>query len=636
VVRVQGRSEHDNSASGRVARRIRGMTDSSVVNNSGAELEATLGSPALGSPSKYHVLMELGRGGAAVVHAAIARGPAGFRKIVVLKTTRQELAESPEASEMFLKEARLSARMNHPNVVQIYEVYEDRGLPVLVMEYLDGQSLAGFLARYFADPAYDVRAPLSILCDALEGLHHAHSLSDFRGQPLDIVHRDVTPHNVMVTYDGQVKLLDFGIAKLNQIGGETRTGLIKGKLGYMPREQLDGSAIDRRADIFAMGVMIWECVARQRMWAGQTEAAILKHILCDEIPSLGQAVPNVDAELASICQRCLAPDREQRYSNAHELCLALRGYLQTRGGPVPHAALGGLVSAACAELKQKSQARLERELVRFSQSQDLSWNETTLNTLTLRPSSEQAARTSGRWPRERDTGTSAAYTGQAHAVSLPPRPRGALWISASVLGLALAGFCWPALTLHWEGVRATQPVAQAVAMPAAPSVVRAEFWAQPSSASVFLDGVLLSAGPFSGSLTRDGRAHELRFEAPGFLTLVRPVKLESDLEVAVALEPLAVELAPAPITAPVPQAAEGIKQPLLTAGGQQGKAAPQDKAAPQGKAAPRSKPATAYGKRAGTQAVRARVATPKLVPPLCSPPYQIDEGGIKRYRRECL
>ena len=214
--------------------------------------------------SKYHVLMELGKGGMAVVHAAMARGMGGFSKLVVLKKAREEFVDRPEAVGMFLNEARLSARMNHPNVVQVYEVYEDQGLPVIVMEYLAGQPFATVLRRAFNDPSYSMNLALAVLCRSLEGLHYAHTLTDFSGRPLKLIHRDVTPHNIMVTYDGQVKLLDFGIAKLDAGAAETKTGVIKGKLGYMPREQVDGSELDIRADVFAIGVMIWEAAARQR------------------------------------------------------------------------------------------------------------------------------------------------------------------------------------------------------------------------------------------------------------------------------------------------------------------------------------------------------------------------------------
>jgi tRNA A-37 threonylcarbamoyl transferase component Bud32 len=383
--------------------------------------------------------MELGRGGTGVVHAAMARGPGGFSKLVVLKTTRQELMDAPDAVRMFLKEARLSARMNHPNVVQVYEVYEDQGLPVIVMEYLDGQSLAAFLPRYFASPEYDVRVPLSILCQALEGLHYAHSLADFDGRPLKIVHRDVTPHNIVVTYDGQVKLLDFGIAKLD-VASETRTGTIKGKLGYMSRQQVDGSELDCRSDVFAVGVMIWEVVARRRMWRGVPEAAVLKHLLCDELPALRSIVADVDPDLERICAHALAPEPNKRYADARQLLLELHAWLDARGGAIVGTALGELVSHTCAEARQAFRQRLDGELRRFSTSPDDNWNEAPQ----AEPGAAALLRGSGQWPKRPDTGTNIAYTDQVRPAATRYGALG-LWALAVVALAVAVAAAWPAL-----------------------------------------------------------------------------------------------------------------------------------------------------------------------------------------------
>src|SRR5688572_11717028 len=146
---------------------------------------------------KYHVLMELGRGGTAVVSAGIARGIGGFSKLIVLKTIKEDFLSDRETVKMFVNEARLSARMNHPNVVQVYEVYRQNKLPVIVMEYLDGQSLAKFQQRAFGEHDYTAEVGITILCKVLAGLHYAHTLADYDGTPLAIVHRDVSPHNVM-------------------------------------------------------------------------------------------------------------------------------------------------------------------------------------------------------------------------------------------------------------------------------------------------------------------------------------------------------------------------------------------------------------------------------------------------------
>ncbi|HTV24014.1 MAG TPA: serine/threonine-protein kinase, partial [Polyangiaceae bacterium] len=165
------------------------------------------------SGGKYRELLPIGSGGSANISIAVAEGVGGFTKLVVLKTIREELIANAAASKMFLDEARLSARMNHPNVVQVYEVFLRRDVPVIVMEFLDGQPLSYILAQAYDSKSLTLDVSVSILTKVLAGLHYAHTLTDYSGEALGLIHRDVSPHNVMVTYDGQVKLVDFGIAK---------------------------------------------------------------------------------------------------------------------------------------------------------------------------------------------------------------------------------------------------------------------------------------------------------------------------------------------------------------------------------------------------------------------------------------
>jgi serine/threonine-protein kinase len=219
------------------------------------------------SGASYRELLPIGSGGSAKISIAIAEGVAGFSKLVVLKQIREELVANSAATKMFLDEARLSARMNHPNVVQVYEVYLRQEVPVIVMEFLDGQPLSTILAR--AHGSFTLEVAIAILSKVLAGLHYAHTLAEFSGEPLGLIHRDVSPHNVMVTYDGQVKLVDFGIAKLASSEQQTRTGVVKGKLTYMAPEQFTGK-VDCRADIFSVGVMLWEVATRQRFWADRS------------------------------------------------------------------------------------------------------------------------------------------------------------------------------------------------------------------------------------------------------------------------------------------------------------------------------------------------------------------------------
>jgi len=315
---------------------------------------------------KYQLLMELGRGGTAVVSAGIARGIGGFTKLVVLKTVKEEFLPGRDTVRMFVNEARLSARMNHPNVVQVYEVYRQSRLPVIVMEYLDGQPLARVLGRAFRDPRYRSDLGVAILCKVLAGLAYAHTLTDYDGTPLRIVHRDVSPHNVMLTYDGQVKLVDFGIAKLGANAEETRTGVIKGKIGYMAPEQVEGAQLDQRADLFAVGVMLWEMVARRRIWGARGEAEIVRCLVLDEVPALLSVEPHVDPELAGICDRALAVDPAERFASAAEFQAALEVYLARRALVIRQHDIADLVCRTCADLRATSAQRLRAELAKVS------------------------------------------------------------------------------------------------------------------------------------------------------------------------------------------------------------------------------------------------------------------------------
>src|SRR4051794_26091703 len=189
---------------------------------------------------KYRLIAELGHGGMADVFLAVARGPIGFNKLLVVKRLKANLVDEPEYVAMLGDEARLAARLNHPNVVQTNEVGQEGDQYFIAMEYLDGQPLHRVLTRSEKKERMPLAMHLRIVCDVLSGLHYAHELADFDGSPLNVVHRDVTPQNIFVTYDGQVKLVDFGIAKASGRDGETKTGIVKGKVTYMGPEHAMG------------------------------------------------------------------------------------------------------------------------------------------------------------------------------------------------------------------------------------------------------------------------------------------------------------------------------------------------------------------------------------------------------------
>jgi serine/threonine protein kinase len=220
--------------------------------------------PANEQLGKYRRVATLGQGGMGTVFLAFAHGVGQFRKLLVVKELLPELTGKEGFIEMFLDEARLAARLDHPNVVQTFEVGHEGGRYFLAMEYLDGQPLSALIERMRERGGLPLPVHLQILSEVLAGLQYAHELCDYDGRPLAVVHRDISPHNVFITYHGQVKIVDFGVAKAANASALTHPGVFKGKFGYAAPEQILGGPVDARADVFSVGVMLWQAIAGRR------------------------------------------------------------------------------------------------------------------------------------------------------------------------------------------------------------------------------------------------------------------------------------------------------------------------------------------------------------------------------------
>ncbi len=285
--------------------------------------------PQLSRIGKYRLIATIGHGGMAHIHLALMAGVAGFNKLLVIKALREDLAASTDDFvTMFLDEARLAARLNHPNIVQSYEVGQAEGRFFIAMEYLEGQAMKT-IERRLSPGGLPLTMQLRILSDVAKGLHYAHSLSGFDGEHLGVVHRDVSPHNVLLTYDGQVKLLDFGIAKAANAMHLTKVGVIKGKADYIAPEQIRGDDVDCRADIFSLGVMLWEALAGRRFAGGPdiAEVAKMHNRLTGGEAQLRAVNPEVPERLAQICDRATALDPANRQRTALELSREIDDYL---------------------------------------------------------------------------------------------------------------------------------------------------------------------------------------------------------------------------------------------------------------------------------------------------------------------
>jgi eukaryotic-like serine/threonine-protein kinase len=422
---------------------------------------------------RYRPIAELGRGGMATAYLCVAQGPGGFNKLQVLKYLRPDLAADEEFLTMFLEEARIAARINHPNVVQTNEVGYDGICHYIAMEYIEGQTIENVVrrAKKQGNKSIPLDMHLRILSDALAGLHHAHELLDFDGTPLNIVHRDVSPHNVMVTYDGFVKVLDFGIAKAADSSSDTRSGMLKGKYAYMAPEQYSGDRVDRRADIFAMGVMLWQAITSQRMWKGITGTEIIARVIKGDIKRPSELVADVDERLEAICMKALAHDPDARYATAADFQSALEDHLRARSILILSRDVGQYVGNLAVESRSRIRAAVEAQLAKTSE-------QTSADIPVLWLTAPEASR-SGEVPPHTTTSSNAHQVGSAAPTEAfePKRRSQRILLGAAglmVLVLCFAGIAfWPSRTSPAAAI-ATQPHITAPLPTAPPTVASVE------------------------------------------------------------------------------------------------------------------------------------------------------------------
>ena len=273
---------------------------------------------------RYRIYSELASGGMATVYLGCLIGSAGFSKLVAIKSLHEHFALESQFVAMFLDEARLASTIHHPNVVSSLDVVAEQGELLVVMEYVHGETLAGLLrlARATGDlPSVPVVA--RVVADALEGLHAAHAAS-LAGRCLNIVHRDVSPQNIMVGADGNTRVLDFGIAQAAVRSQVTAAGTVKGKVSYMSPEQVRGRSVDARTDVFAAGVVLWEALTGQRLFFAPDSRDTVDRVLHAPIPPPSSVVPTLPAALDAVVLKALARGVGQRFASAHEFAEALR------------------------------------------------------------------------------------------------------------------------------------------------------------------------------------------------------------------------------------------------------------------------------------------------------------------------
>lgn len=307
------------------------------------------------SQQRYRVVEKLESGGMAEVFRAESEGLQGFRKQVAIKRVLPHLSSKKKFIQMFLDEARLSAQLSHSNCVQVFDIGVGDNAFFIVMEFVDGANLKSVIdVLRKANREFPVECAVYIALEICKGLSYAHELTDPNGVPLHIVHRDISPPNVLITKFGEIKIVDFGLAKANSQLEKSEPGIIKGKFSYLSPEAAMGQEVDARTDVFAVGIMLWELLAGQRLFLGDTDFQTVKKVQAAQVPSISQINRHVPAELERIINKSLARDPTQRYGTARDLGLELSKFMFKFGVPVSTFDIARLVQGA---MKERAKTR---------------------------------------------------------------------------------------------------------------------------------------------------------------------------------------------------------------------------------------------------------------------------------------
>jgi len=305
---------------------------------------------------RYRVIDKLESGGMAEVFRAESSGLEGFRKQVAIKRVLPHLGRNSKFISMFLDEARLSAQLSHSNCVQVFDIGVRDDAYFIVMEFVDGANLKSIATSMRNNGrSFPIPAATYIAHEICKGLSYAHELTDRNGMPLNLVHRDVSPPNVLVTKHGEVKIVDFGLAKASSQIEPSEPGVIKGKFAYLSPEAAQGEEVDCRADIFAVGIILWELLTSRRLYDGDTDVQVFHKAQVAKVPPVSQINRSVPPELESIVNRALARDRNERYSSARELGQDLSRFMFRFAQPVSGYDIATIVQAT---MREKENARL--------------------------------------------------------------------------------------------------------------------------------------------------------------------------------------------------------------------------------------------------------------------------------------
>ncbi len=502
---------------------------------------------------KYRLIAVLARGGMGDVYLATADGMAGFSKLLVVKELRREQADDDVYVNMFMDEARLAARLNHPNIVQAIEVGSDGPRRFLVMEHLDGQPLHLVLRRARrAGHPLAIGLRVRVLADVLEALAYAHALAEFDGSLLGIVHRDVSPQNIFLTYEGQVKLIDFGIAKTRLSSQQTNAGVLKGKVRYMAPEQATGQAVDGRTDVFSCGVVLWDFLVGRGPWDGQSDLQILHALVQGAVPRLADQPHDLPPALVAVVDRAISVAPEDRYPMARAMRDALLGCLGPAQRDNHTEELREVVARLFADERRELGAMIDAQLRGMTSQPSIE----VVSLTRVRTQAEEVISVSGLSTRTPSEGSAVSVSSGASSpgpelviTSISQRPRavrshgGLVAVLAGAVLVASAALVWallirrapPAPPNVAPALPAAAPAVLQVAPSAGSGAVHVTVRTSPPGSKITVDGILVG-NPYTAQFPRDNGLHTLVVEAPGYVTKTRSFASAADTDLEIALE----------------------------------------------------------------------------------------------------
>lgn len=444
-----------------------------------------------------------------------ARQLGALQRLVAIKTALTEGAQTAEFERVFLDEARIASLIHHPHVCGVYELGEEQGVLYLVMEWSDGGTLLEVLKRQPGGVLEPTMAS-AIVAKVCAGLHAAHELEDESGAPLNVVHRDVTPQNILLSSQGHVRLADFGVAKAQgQIHRPTETGEVKGKLNYMAPEQLTSKLVDRRVDIFALGCVLYECTTGRRPFQGDGALSTLYQILEQEVESPVNLVPDYPVELARIVLKALSKQAASRYQTAEEMQKELEAWLISQSALVGETQVARLVMDALGDSIRARNELIELAIERFD-SGDFSTGS-----------------------QSGDGGKATGVTGESSApgVSTPPRPaegRGPIWPWAVGLGAVAAAAVFLVTRPPTDAQPAPAPAVVVTSVKPSEKV-KIRVSTNPEHATVTIDGETRET-PFTIEVEKDDRVREVMIAKKDYLTRVERLQFDKSQDVSYQLQ----------------------------------------------------------------------------------------------------